>query len=452
MRRATPRESGGLLRTALNSGRTRSSGSGRNSQRSTPRLSQSAAGSRDVSDDEQADDTASVASDDTWLIDEEEDDDDDVGDNWEVELDEAVEALDEKRVAAREKGLRSLVQVMSRVCVSDALKGQRVTLLEALRRAARRTKSVQERELALRATALWFVTFGTESEGDEEFESTASFLQTLATDDSAGSSVQAGALGALGIANFVAGPDYRDAAVLARFVHDRVLPAALDGRAMDVARQAYETIGLLLTVVADSEPRLVEELFEQAFDAHLRGLTADSVEVRVAAAQNFALVHEALSDEADDGAPFEFERQGELVGVLEMLQHETSKRQGKRGSAAQRAAMRDVLATIEDGAAPRLRLIVHGRAIVFETWARIQRLHAFRAVLAEGLPVHFGANSLLQDVFEVEFDPATSDRLRNEARVVVNPSSDLAKARTLAMRRRREVLKRDQHYADDDDN
>ncbi|KAJ2807097.1 Interferon- developmental regulator 1, partial [Coemansia helicoidea] len=191
------RESGGLLRTALNSGRTRSS-NGRDSQRGTPRLSQSiagsragsVAGSRDISDDEQADDAQSMASDDTWQLDADEDDSE-VGDDWATELDAAVEALDDKRAATREKGLRGVARVMSHVYLGDTLGGQRVTLLDAFRRAARRTKSVQERELALHATALWFVSFGTGPEGDEEFESTASFLQELATDANASSHVRA---------------------------------------------------------------------------------------------------------------------------------------------------------------------------------------------------------------------------------------------------------------------
>ncbi|KAJ1718577.1 Interferon- developmental regulator 1, partial [Coemansia biformis] len=386
----------GLLRTALNSGRTRS-GNGRSSQQHTPRPSQSVtssrgpsvAGSRDVSDDELADDTASIASDDTWLLDAEDSDEaGGVSDNWEEELEEALEALDDKRIATREKGLQTAIRLMSHVYMGDELEGRRVTLLDALRRAARRTKGDQERELALRAIGLWFVNFGTESEGEEEFASTSDLLQALATDVSVSSAVRAGALGTLGMANFVSGADYRAAAELSRFMHDKVLLGALDEHTIDVARQTFETIGLLLTVVMDSDARLGDELFEEMFDTHMRGLTVDSVDVRVAAARNFALAHEALSSEhANDATEYAFERQDELVGVLEMLKNESSKRQGKRGTVTQRAAVRDVLNTIEEGEAPKLKLLVHGHPVVFDDWSRIQRLQAFRGLLGGGLLV-----------------------------------------------------------------
>ncbi|KAJ2310973.1 Interferon- developmental regulator 1 [Coemansia sp. RSA 2704] len=431
-RRTRADSNNGLLRSALNSQRVPSS-NGRSSRRDTPRsgtrsLQASQQASRDVSDDD-FDDSASVMSEDTWLG----EDDEPVGDvgDWEELLGGALEALGEKRAAAREKTLASIVRLMAHVYMGEGLEGRRVTLLEALRRGARSTKSARERELALRGVALWFVNFGTDAEAEAEFGSVSEQLRALATDP--GSDVRAPAVAALGMANFVAGADFRDAAELAQFVQARVLAPALERRAMDEVRQALETLGLLLTVVADADAALAERVFDAALALHMRALKADSVDVRVRAAQNFALVHQALNAHA----PFAFAQQDELVGVLEMLRHESSKRHGKRSVAAQRAAMRDTLRTIEAGDAPELRLALHGRVVRFGDWIRILRLHAFRAALGGGLPAHFLANALLQDVFDVEFDGSHDEFQLNKARMVVSPSSELAKLRSKDMRKRR---------------
>ncbi|KAJ2345396.1 hypothetical protein GGF43_005229, partial [Coemansia sp. RSA 2618] len=57
---------------------------------------------------------------------------------------------------------------------------------------------------------------------------------------------------------------------------------------------------------------------------------------------------------------------------------------------------------------------------------------------------------LLQDVFEVEFDPDHDEYLRNSARQVVSPSSELAKMRTRNMRRRRDAHRDAQTFDDDE--
>ncbi|KAJ2480305.1 Interferon- developmental regulator 1 [Coemansia sp. RSA 2131] len=437
------RDSGsGLLRSALNSSRVPSS-AGRTSQRDTPQLQYSQQASRDVSDDE-FDDAASTASSDAWVMNE--DEHIEIGDEWESLLDTALDALGEKRAAAREKTLQSILRLMAHTYMGDGLEGRRVMLLEALRRSVRSTKSHVEQERALHGISLWFVNFGTQDEAESEFASVSEQLRVMVVDPACDSQVRAQALGALGVANFIAGADFRDAAELAQFVHTRVLDPALESRDMSVARQAFSTLGLLLTVVADGDSLLLENIFDASFDSHMRGLRADSVDVRVAAAQNFALVHSALGADTD----YAFDSQDELIGMLEMLQHESSKRLGKRDISVQRTAVREVLRTIEDSSAPELKLNLHGRLVRFGDWTRIVRLQAFRRVVGGGLPVHFARNELLQDVFEVKFDTTGDDFARNRARMVVNPNSELAKMRTRDIRRRRDA-RRDELLPDLDD-
>ncbi|KAJ2889827.1 Interferon- developmental regulator 1, partial [Coemansia aciculifera] len=269
------------------------------------------------------------------------------------------------------------------------------------------------------------------------------------------------ALAALGIASFVAGADYNDSAEMLRFVGDCFIhPDAATNEDDDeeaeeededdeevereerqlpgVMRQALETYGLLMTVVAAASPRVAAQMFDRSFDAHLGALAADSVEVRLAAAQNFALVFAELS-RAQPDSKFEFERQDELVATLTAIRHQSSKRHGRRDTHAQRLAVRGVLQTIESGEAPELKLAFHGRSVRFADWPMILRLHAFRSVLGGGINRHFVDNPLLGQVFDVVFDVTAEEFALNEARQVVSPNSVLAKARAVKMRKRREA-------------
>ncbi|KAJ1720855.1 Interferon- developmental regulator 1 [Coemansia erecta] len=423
-----------LLRAALNSGRTPSAGgrpsaSKRGSRQSTPSKMRSRAESREGSDDE-FDDAASMASDDTWI--ETADDDSagqkaaEAGDNWETIFDEATDSLGEKRAATREKALATIVRVMSLRYLGDELAGSRIALLEALKRSARSTKSEKESMLALLALGQWFVSFGMD-EGDE-YAGAEALLRTLVSDHKS-ASVRAVALNILGIANFVAAVDFNDAADVMRFVSERFFAAGAASAPAALLRQALETYGLLLTVLVDGNAQLAERTFERAFAAHMRALAADAVDVRVAAAQNFALMHEALG--GDD-----FERQDELVATLRALRQESAKRHGKRDTHAQRSAMRLVLRSLEEGEAPQMHLVLGGRQVAFDRWQRIVRLQSFRACLGGGLPVHFVENPLLQDVFGVRFGRVDGPAA-DAARVVVSPKSELAKMRSRDMRKKR---------------
>ncbi|KAJ1891398.1 Interferon- developmental regulator 1 [Kickxella alabastrina] len=436
-----------LLKAALNSGRTPSSSgigrpsSKRSSKASTPKQALSA----NVSDDE-FDDTDSVASDDTWVVAGDEEAGAkavEAGDNWESILGDALESVGDKRVVSREKGLSTIVRVMSLRFIGDGLENSRVTLLEALKRSVRNNKSEKEALLALLAIGQWFVNFGMEHAN--EYASIDKQLKTLISDHKV-DSVRALALNMLGLANFISGTDHNDAAGVMRFISDRFFSATAAAPVV-VLRQALETYGFLMTVLVAGNRALAERTFQQSdFQGHMKALCAETIDLRLAAAQNFALMHEALSH---DGHLYEFDQQEELVATLLSIKHESSKRHGKRVTQAQRSAMRDVLKSIETGKAPKMQLIFVGRSVVFDRWERIIRLHVFKAVLGSGLPVHFVDNPLLRDIFEVEFDTSGDAGVQNQGRVVVDRKSELAKERSRKLRKSRNTS-RNAYSADDD--
>ncbi|KAJ2025001.1 Interferon- developmental regulator 1 [Coemansia sp. S85] len=455
-----------LLRAALNAGRVPSSSgrsTTRNSRKATPKSPRSVSASRDVSDAEDYDDDdASVASDDTWVINgaAEETTEEPImesTENWQDALQTALDTLSEKRVGTRERGLATVAQIMAHIYVGEAMEGRKLASLESLKRCAKSAKSDVEGVLALRGIALWFINFGVDASANEYTE-TKVFLKALARDRHLSSHLRVMALAALGVASFVSGADYNDSAEVLKFVGDWFIhPDAppddddenfeedeeddhddeLEPAPASVMRQALETYGLLMTVVVDANARVAEKMFDRAFDAHLEALAADSIEIRLAAAQNFALMHSELSRQ--DNSRFEFDRQEELVATLSAIKHQSSKRHGRRDTHAQRLAVRGVLQTIESGVPPELKLAFQGRSVRFAEWPRILRLHAFRAVLGGGINRHFVDNPLLGQVFEVVFDTGADDRGSSEARIVVSPNSSLAKARAVNMRKKREA-------------
>ncbi|KAJ2478525.1 Interferon- developmental regulator 1 [Coemansia sp. RSA 2320] len=440
-----------LLRAALNGGGRVPSSGGRSSKRASRRATPKSGRSRDVSDDEQgggADDCASVASDDTWEINgaEEEEGEGVDADAWEDALAAALDAAGERRAAARERGLAQAANILAHVFVGERLAGRGLASLDVLKRSARGARSETEGLLALRGVALWFVAFGVDAP-PAEYAAAAAMLRELARDH-ASPHVRVMALRALGVASFVAGGDSADAADVMQFVAEQLAVSSAPGEPPSdaIVGQALETYGLLMTVVAEARPREAERLFDSVFDIHLRALAADCVEVRVAAAQNFALVHAELS--RSQGRSFEFDRQEELLATLLAVRQQSIKRLGKRDTHTQRLAIRRVLQSIESGAAPELRLAFHGRYVTFSDWPRIIRLYAFRSTLGGGINAHFADNPLLQQVFNVEFDSAANDYANNEARQVVSPSSSLAKARSVDMRKRREARNSARRFQD----
>lgn len=425
-----------LLKAALNSSRAPSrpvkskSSSRQSSRRGTPK-SHSLVASRDVSDDEYQDDTASVASDDTWVINNQEDIDDLVYDDWAERLKAAIDSLSEtRRSSTREKTLATIVQLLSQVYAGESLESHRMSLLDQLRRSVGKKKGTKmESLLGLRGVALWHINFGLGSA--EEGEGMVEWLKELATNGVLAGEIRAMAVSALGVVSFVqGGQDIWGSVDLCKFINERIFIQP----DLQVLRQGLETFGLLLSVVGQGSSQQAETLFDQSFDQHLRALMADNVEVRVQAAQNFALVHDTLSNDTD---LYEFDRQEEVIATLVMIKQETAKRHGKRDTHAQRGAVRDVLRTLETGELPQLKLTFGGKSVRFDDWTRIIRLHGFRNLLGGGLSRHFRENPLLRDVFGVEMEEVIE---REEVgRRVVSPSSELAKMRTKEMRKKRQM-------------
>ncbi|KAJ1678188.1 Interferon- developmental regulator 1 [Spiromyces aspiralis] len=204
-----------------------------------------------------------------------------------------------------------------------------------------------------------------------------------------------------------------------------------------VIQQMLTSLGFLMTLIAQTHPSLVGDLFKPSIDKHLALLGTDSFGIRMTAAQNIAFVYDVMTR---INPRFEFAKHDQLISTLHLMIREGAKRVKHKERKHQRGIIRDVLNTIEEGDPPSLKLKFKNQIITFGDWTQILRLYAFRDTLSTGFHAHFMDNPLLPAIFNVDIGSAGSGSIQPNVteRVVVDPGSELAKARTKVMQSRRD--------------
>lgn len=82
---------------------------------------------------------------------------------------------------------------------------------------------------------------------------------------------------------------------------------------------------------------------------------------------------------------------------------------------------------------PAESLIINASPLYFRKWSELVQLEVMRHYLSEGLNVHFGANTLLHDIFE-QRPNAAPDQPRmtaNDKRMMRSSLNSLSKQRSL---------------------
>ncbi|KAI8871431.1 hypothetical protein GQ42DRAFT_162009 [Ramicandelaber brevisporus] len=385
-------------------------------------------------------------------------------------ISEQLDLLGEKRSAVREDAFRQLTSLLSRYCASEALEGMRDTLLDAFLRVVKRDKSTSESVAAAKLVGLWFITLGAslspprgarvvvgsafnpDDPGQKAYDEAASVLKTIA-ESSKAPTVKAACLQALGVANFVASHNPADADAALAACSDALKPQTPNA---DVAVAALNTFGLVYSSL-DADSDTAKDQYESTVDKHIALLGHPSADVRIAAGENIALMYSILRSATNKRALHRHTRHAPLVEALHSLSSESSKSVSKRDRIHQRSAFRDITATVEDSEAPNLSFKIRTRTITITDWRLVVQLYALRELLNEGFHVHFFGNEFLHEIFGVGFDGLStggdagdgSSGATSTERYVVDPSSDLAKARTMAGRKQRTQKLKELEFDDD---
>ena len=143
---------------------------------------------------------------------------------------------------------------------------------------------------------------------------------------------------------------------------------------VELLEAALNSYGLLFTRT-DNAPE--KEYFEEIMDKHMEFLEGDSIDVRIAAGENLALIMEATE--------VEYDSLGELLQVTNDLFNQSSKYIAKKDKSAQKSSFRNILESIKGGIVPETELKFGNQTVIFKGWEKLRQLEFLRRVIKEGL-------------------------------------------------------------------
>ncbi|KAG9289357.1 hypothetical protein G9A89_007918 [Geosiphon pyriformis] len=341
--------------------------------------------------------------------------------NWDEEVVQSVEQLEEKRTSAREEALAKLIRLLSHKYAADLLLSRRETLLDLLNRSIKKDKSYKENRLAAKVMSLLFITLG---QSQESMYQDVIQLLKYTIINTASSEVKSMCINTLSLVCFIAASKVEALELLEFFAdiigtNGKSINALDNGTSLTNALNAY---GLLYSGLwgdnRDSVRARTE--FKRVMPMHVKQLESTTMEVRIASGENIALMFETLGiggrvepaeewdhqDTESDEDEVDYDDIDRLIRLLNRLATDSNRRRGKAERKTQRSAFRDILRTVEEGDGVEEKLKFKKQTIYFSSWAKIAQLNAFRDALGEGLHVHFEENELLQSIFE--FSPPPS--------------------------------------------
>lgn len=392
-------------------------------------------------------------------------------------LDEAVDALYEKRGATREKALASIIEAFNSELQHQFVEKKFATLLHQCLNSVKKGSS-KEISLASHTIGLLALTVGFGDKSQEILEESFAPL-TQALKSGSESSKIASLLECLAIATFVGGkPEEteRSMQIMWQLVHPKqgsnvvatVKPSAA------VITAVVSAWSFLLTTVDGRA--LNPKDWQQSISYFSTLLDKDDRSVRIAAGEALALIFEMGSlEKFSEGKGSSNNSAGQdgnkstgglvhvhglrakiLNQVRELASEAGGKGSAKKDLNNQRNLFKDILEFLEDGYAPETSIKIGKDSLNTSTWSQLIQLSYFKHFLAGGFIKHMLENEFLQDVFGF----APSKRLGGsehnlsgaEKRFFKSPNSALNKARTQYMNKQRMLSKgmNTGHYAVND--
>ncbi|XP_015900563.3 uncharacterized protein LOC107433737 isoform X1 [Ziziphus jujuba] len=388
-------------------------------------------------------------------------------------LDQALDALFEKRGSTREKALRSIREAFNNNLQHEFVEKKFATLLHQCLNSFKRG-SAQEISLACRVIGLLALTVGQGDNAHEILEDSVPPLTQALKSGSESSKISL--LECLAVITFVGGNDpeqtERSMQIMWQVVHPKlgsnvvaVKPSAAVITAM------VSSWSFLLTTIEGW--KLNPKDWQESISYLSSLLDKDDRSVRIAAGEALALIFEIGSLEkfsieakgSSDGStqdgsrPREFVQiQGLKAKIINQVRNLSAEAGGK-GSAkkdlnSQRNLFRDILDFFENGYCPESSMKIGGEPLQTSTWYQLIQLNFLKHFLGGGFVKHMQENEFLHDVFG--FTPKKKYLVDNEhrlssgeKRMYRSPNSVVNKARTQLLNKQRMLSegKNIGHYA-----
>ncbi|XP_022718699.1 interferon-related developmental regulator 1-like [Durio zibethinus] len=382
--------------------------------------------------------------------------------NKDTLLDEAVDALFEKRGSTREKALAVIIDAFNSNLPHQFVETKFATLLHRCLNCIKKGSS-KEISLASRTIGLLALTVGPGDNAQEILEESISPL-SLAFKSGSESSKTASLLDCLAVITFVGGND-QDETEKSMQIMWQLVQTKLGSNIITVKPSAavitavVSAWSFLLTTM--DVWRLSPKLWLEYITYLSSLLGKDDRSVRIAAGEALALIFEmgSLEKFAAEARSFSdglisqgnkskegFSHKLGLKGKILNQVRDLSAEAGGKGSAKkdlnnQRNLFKDVLEFLEYGYSPETSMNIGGNSLQTSTWSQLIQLNFLKRFLGGGFTKHILDNGFLQDVFG--FTPKRRNLLgsehisNSEKRMYKSPNSALNKARTLLLNKQR---------------
>ncbi|KAB2082758.1 hypothetical protein ES319_A05G218800v1 [Gossypium barbadense] len=379
-------------------------------------------------------------------------------------LDEAVDALYEKRGSTREKALAVIIEAFN----SNLQQGQQfverkfATLLHQCLNSIKKGSS-KEISLASHTIGLLALTVGP---GDNAREILEESMIPLSQAFKSGSdpSKTASLLECMAVITFVGGNDPEETEksmqIMWQLVHPKLGSNVVAVKPSAAVITAVVSAWSFLLTTMDGW-RLSPKLWQESITYLSSLLDKDDRSARIAAGEALAVIFEMGSLEKfaaetkgfSDGSVSEGNKSKEGFSYIQGLKgkilnqvRDLSVEAGGKGSAKkdlnnQRNLFKDVLEFLEDGYSPNTSMKIGGDLLQTSSWSQLIQLNFLRCFLAGGFTKHMQENEFLQDIFG--FTPNKRNLLGSEhmsygeKRMYKSPNSALNKARTQLLNKQR---------------
>ncbi|XP_039050095.1 interferon-related developmental regulator 1-like isoform X1 [Hibiscus syriacus] len=377
-------------------------------------------------------------------------------------LDEAVDALYEKRGSTREKALASIIEAFNSDLQHQFVEKKFATLLHQCLNSIKKGSS-KEISLASHVIGLLALTVGPGDNAREILEESITPISQASKSGSESSKI-ASLLECLAVITFVGGvgPEETEKSmqIMWQSVHPKLGSNVVTVKPSAVAITATVSAWSFLLTTMDGW-RLSPKLWQESIAYLSTLLDKDDRSVRIAAGEALAVIFEMGSLEkfsaevkgSNNGSITEGNKSKEgflhiqgLRGNILNQVRDLSVEAGGKGSAKkdlnnQRNFFKDVLEFLEDGYCPETSMKIGRDSLQTSTWSQLIQLNFLRHFLGGGFTKHMQENEFLQDVFG--FTPKRRNLLGSEhisngqKRMLKSPNSVINKARTQILNKQR---------------
>ncbi|KAM5565846.1 hypothetical protein ABKV19_019725 [Rosa sericea] len=333
-------------------------------------------------------------------------------------LDQAVDALYEKRGSTREKALASILEAFNSSLQHEFVEKKFATLLHQCLNCIKKGSS-KEICLASHVIGVLALTVGCGDNANEMLEESLPVISQAFKSGSESTKTIA-LLECLAIITFVGGNDpeqtEKSMQVMWQVVHPKLKSnvVAVKPSATVITTMVFAWSFLLTTV---DGWKLNPKDWQESISYLSSLLDKDDRSVRIAAGEALALIFEIGSLEkfsvgtksSDDGSTEEGNKPREYVHIQglkakiinqarDLSAEAGGKSAAKKDLTNQRNMFRDILEYFEDGYSPEISIKVGSDLLQTSTWSQLIQLNFLKHFLGGGFIKHMQENELLQDV------------------------------------------------------